>query len=164
MKETMLRLHKLLFLVLVSCTASLSGMEQTIPDFARQTHLLPGAPIRQTGIGETVVRDAFCGGFIKSSLIAVSIMVALLANHQEGPCNLYRAEGIVTLSCAWQITVGFFCIACAIALKGLGYLGEVANNHPTGRAVVWRDRCRLLYGIATAYAILNSDYLFEKIM
>ncbi len=158
----MLRLYKLLLLVLFSCTISLSGMEQSSRDIARQTPLLPGA-IRQTGSIETIVRDVLCGGLIKPSLIAAT-MFFLLANHQEGPCNRYHAEGIITLRCCWQVTVGFFCIACAIYLKGVGHLLEVANNHPTERAVIWRDRCRLLYGIATTCAIFNSDYLFDKIM
>jgi hypothetical protein len=164
MKETMLRLHKLLFLVLVSCSAYLSGMyENPLRNRITQTDCLPGAPIRQTGIAETIVRDAFRGGWIAPSLIAAS-MVALLSNHQDGPCNRYCAEEVVKLQrCLWQVTVGCFCIFCAIALKGVGVVLNVANNHPIKRAVVWRDGCRLLYGIATAWAILNSDYLFEKL-
>jgi len=138
-------------------------MEQTITDIVRQVPLLPGAPIRQTDPIETVVRDALCGGFLKSSVVA-AIMVVALANHNDGPCKRYYAEGDITLRCTWQGVVGSFCIAYAIALKGLGFVFDVANNHPTENAVVWRDRCRVLYGVATACAILYSDYLFEKLV
>jgi hypothetical protein len=164
----MIRSYVSLVLLFV-CTASLSGMDMDqepnnpVYNFLAQKSPLPGAPIRQTGIAETIVRDTFCGGWIAPSLIAAS-MVALLANHQDGPCNRYHAEGIITLRCFWQFFAGCSCIACAIVLKGLGFVFDVANNHPIKQAVVWRDGCRLLYGIATACAILNSDYLFEKLV
>lgn len=153
----MLRLYQLLFLALFFCSASLSGMygPNNVNNLARlfqQVPLLPGASIEQTGIIETVVRDAFCGGSIKASVIA-AIMVALLVVDQESPCNL---------ACFWKILVGCICVLWPSMWKAIGSALRVANNNPTERAVVWRDRCRLAYGLFTIWAVLNSEFLFEK--
>lgn len=159
MKEIMFKFYKLLLLVLVSCSTYLPGMEQTIPDIVRQAPILPGASIRQTGIIETVVRDALCGGFIKPS-IAGAIMAVALTN--DGPCRRYYSEGDVTLRCFFQGVIGFYSIAFVLLLKCGGYVFEVANNHPTKPAIFCREGCRVLCGATVMWAMLYSDYLFEK--